>query len=133
MRVVNESLAAVWAAERITEGELRAIEANPREAEAEIRGGSPEAFVERDAEFHEMLARASGSQRMFDFCHVLRRHMIRYRVQSFHDPDETLLAFAGHVRIFEALKARDATALQRAVKDHVGGAREIIRRCAFSA
>lgn len=77
-------------------------------------------------------ARASGSQRMCDFCQVRRRHMIRYRVQSLHDPDETLLAFAGHVRIFEAPKARDATALQRAVKDHVEDAREIIGRCAFA-
>jgi DNA-binding GntR family transcriptional regulator len=59
--------------------------------------------------------------------------MIRYRVQSFHVEAEVLRAFAGHVQIVDALKKKDASALQEAVRRHVEEAREIIRRCSFAA
>jgi len=56
IRIVNETLAAVWAMNRITPEELGLLEQNLRGAEERIREGLPDSFVELDAEFHEILA-----------------------------------------------------------------------------
>lgn len=131
MRIANESLAAAWAVDRISEDEIRALEKTITETEAEISRGRPEAFVGKDSEFHEILIRAAGRRRMFELCQILRQHMLRYRMESFHDPVETRLALSGHVEILGALRAKDASALQGAIKRHIEQALQIIRRCAF--
>jgi DNA-binding GntR family transcriptional regulator len=131
IRVVNETLAAVWAARRITPDELRALERNLDLAEQQVRGGSPESFVERDAEFHEILARASGSEHLLELCQLLRRHMLRYRVKSLYRLESALTAIAGHRRVLDCLKRSDEEALRRAVKDHIEQSKEDVRRRAF--
>ncbi|MBW2016402.1 MAG: GntR family transcriptional regulator [Deltaproteobacteria bacterium] len=73
IRAVNETLAARWAIKRITSKNIRALEKNIEEAEREVKEGNPKAFVERDAEFHEILVRASGSERLMELCEQLRR------------------------------------------------------------
>lgn len=132
MRIANESLAATWAAERITAAEIKALEENLNEAQVQIQKGNPEAFVAKDSEFHEILIRASGRKRMFELCQILRRHMLRYRMECFHDLSETQLALSGHVQILEALKKRDVPALQASMRNHIEEALQIIKRCAFS-
>ena len=62
IRAVNEILACRWAMQRISPDDLKSIEDNLTLAEAEIKEGHPETFVERDAEFHELLVKASGSE-----------------------------------------------------------------------
>lgn len=62
IRTINETLAARWAMKRITPKELQALEENLVVSKREVNGGNPKAFVERDAEFHEILVRASGSE-----------------------------------------------------------------------
>lgn len=131
IRVMNETLAATWAAKKITEEELLALEENLRRAEAQILAGSPESFVERDGEFHEILARASGSEQLLELCQLLRRQMLRYRVKSLYRPESALAAIEQHRRILECLKARDETGLRGAVKDHIEQSKEDIRRRAF--
>jgi DNA-binding GntR family transcriptional regulator len=131
IRIVNESLAAVRAMRRITPEELRALEDNLHRAEEEIRGGAPESFVERDAEFHEILARASGSERLLELCQMLRRHMLRYRQKALHRQESGLAAIAGHRRILECLGRGDEDGLRRAMKDHIEQSKEDVRVHAF--
>src|SRR5208283_5292026 len=107
IRIANETLAARWAMKRITQKDLLLLESNLAEAEQEIRAGSPMAFVLRDAAFHEILARASGSERLFELCQLLRKHMLRYRTESLYLPETALRAIRGHRRILECLKAGD--------------------------
>jgi DNA-binding GntR family transcriptional regulator len=80
IRTINECLAARWAMQRITPKELQALEKNLSVSEAEVKKGNPRSFVELDAEFHEIVARASGSERLLELCQTLRRHMLRYRI-----------------------------------------------------
>ena len=105
IRVVNETLAARWAMKRITPKEILALENNLKVAEHEVRSGNPKAFVHRDAEFHEILAHASRSERLLELCQLLRKHMLRYRIESLYLPETALRAIQGHRRILEALKA----------------------------
>src|SRR5680860_275266 len=61
IRVVNETLAARWAIDRITAQELARLEADTARCEADLANGRLDGFAEHDAAFHEALAHASAS------------------------------------------------------------------------
>src|SRR5208283_6232449 len=131
IRIANETLAARWAMKRITPKELLALENNLKVAEHEVRSGNPRAFVHRDAEFHEILAHASRSERLLELCQLLRKHMLRYRIESLYLPETALRAIQGHRRILEALKASDESGLERAMRNHLEQSKIDTHRYAF--
>ena len=131
IRAVNEILAAQWAIKRITPQELSAMKDNIDTAEAEIKSGQPELFVERDAEFHELLVKASGSERLLELCQMLRRHMLRYRIESLYVSENGLRAVSGHRRILECLTRKESIGIEAAIRDHLVQSKRDIHRFAF--
>ncbi len=131
IRIVNETLAAKWAMKRITPKEVKALENNLDTAEHEVMQGDPKTFVHRDAEFHEILARASGSERLFELCELLRKHMLRYRVQGLYLPESALRAISGHREILKSLCAGDEKRLEYAIRDHLEWAMSDVHQHAF--
>ena len=130
IRAVNETLAARRAMKRISLKELQALEKNIAIAEAEVRAGNPEAFVERDAQFHEILLRASGSKRLFEFCRLLRRHMLRYRIENLCLRETALRAIKGHRRIMACLMRKDGENIESAIGEHLEQTKHDIQRYA---
>lgn len=131
IRTVNETLAARWAMNRITPKEVRALEANLAVAEAEAKQGTPKSFVELDAEFHETLARASGSRRLLELCQMLRRHMLRYRIESIFHEENVLRAIKGHRAIVACIKRKDKDGIEMAIRKHLEQSKRDIQRYAF--
>lgn len=131
IRAVNEVLAARWAIKRITAKEIKALEKNIRDGEREVRGGKPKAFVDRDEEFHETLARASGSARLLELCEQLRRHMLRYRIESLYLKETALRAIEDHKRILECIKSKDEKGVGAAIRRHLDYVKSSVRRYAF--
>jgi DNA-binding GntR family transcriptional regulator len=131
IRTINECLAARWAMQRITPAELQALEKNLSVSVAEATKGNPRSFVEFDAEFHEIVARASGSERLLELCQTLRRHMLRYRIESIFTAENVLRAIAGHQRIFECIAKKDEACIEQAVKDHLETSKKDVLRYAF--
>lgn len=127
IRIVNETLAAQWAMKRMTDKELRALEKNIIDSRKEIEAGDPKAFVERDADFHEILARASGSRRLLELCQMFRRHMLRYRIESLYRAETALGALEGHRKIVECFRTKDEKGLERALREHLEFAKQSIR------
>lgn len=128
IRAANEILAARWAMKRITPRELKALEQNLHTAEAEVKAGQVRAFVERDAEFHEILVRASGSERLLEMCQLLRRHMLRYRIESLYLSRTAFEAMAGHRRILDCIKRKDEEGIEPAIRDHLEFAKKSIQQ-----
>jgi len=131
IRTINECLAARWAMQRITPRELQALEKNLLVSEAEVTKGNPRSFVELDAEFHEIVARASGSERLLELCQTLRRHMLRYRIESIFTAENVFRAIAGHQRIFDCIAKKDEEGVEQAVKDHLETSKKDVLRYAF--
>lgn len=127
IRTVNETLAARWAMKRMTPRELRALEKSILDSEKEVKAGELKAFVERDAEFHEILARASGSRRLLELCQMLRRHMLRYRMESLYRKETALGAIEGHREILESLRRKDEKGLEAALREHLEFAKQSIQ------
>jgi DNA-binding GntR family transcriptional regulator len=126
IRTVNETLAARWALKRMTRKEFSALEKNITDSGKEVEAGDPKAFVERDAEFHEILARASGSRRLLELCQMLRRHMLRYRIESLYRKETALVAIEGHRKILECLRKKDENGLESALGEHLEFAKQSI-------
>ena len=131
IRKVVETLAATWAITRIKSEELEALRRNVLQSEATLRQGDLSVFPELDAQFHEILARASGSKRLIDLIQVLRSDMLRYRIKSLHRADTAALALDGHRRIFQCVLERNSSGIEDAVRNHLDQAKKTIRHYAF--
>lgn len=131
IRVVNETLAAQWAVQRMKPEDLEALDGNQTKAEQGARDGDFKSFVTYDAEFHEIIARASGSTKLMDICETLRRHMLLYRIESILSQDNVLGALKGHRRILECFQRRDMENIGPAVHDHLNYAKAMVHRYAF--
>lgn len=133
IRRVNEILAARWATERMTDKELRSLEENLFASEAEVKRGNPRSFVDLDAEFHDILARASGSERLEELCQLLRRHMLRYRIESIFLESNVLQAIREHRRIFQRIKKKDLKGVEQAIGRHLETSKKNILKYAFES
>lgn len=131
IRAVNETLAARWAMERMTSKEIHALEENVALSKRELKEKDPRAFVSRDAEFHEILVRASGSRRLSELCEMFRRHMLRYRLESLYLPETVLRAITWHHRIIECIKKKDHIGVKTAIHKHLEQSKKDIYRYAF--
>ena len=131
IRRVNEVLAARWAIERIDPKGIHALEKNISASEKEITRGNPKSFVEFDAEFHEILAKAGGSDRLYELCQVLRRHMLRYRIESILHERSVLRAVGEHRRILDCIKGKEVVGVERAIREHLDSSLKDILHYAF--
>lgn len=131
IRLANETLAARWAATRALPEEIADLEQNMLAEERAVAEGHTEVFVDLDAEFHEILFRASGSRRLLEICQGLRHHMLLFRVESLWLPETIGLASQGHQRIFDAIRAGNAAEAGAALAAHLEDAKTNIQRFAL--
>lgn len=131
IRRVIEELATQWAMEKARDRLIEGLKENIRIAEERVSKGDVRAFVELDAQFHETIAKYSGSQRLLELSQTLRRHMLRYRIQSIYSADNVLRAIAGHQGILEAIQKGDLSEIRQAIKHHLRQSKEDILRYAF--
>ncbi len=77
------------------------------------------AFVEMDAQFHDMISRVAGSNRLMEMNQSIRRYMLRYRLQSIYSEDNVRRAIAGHRKVLKAVEEGNAKAAQTAIRAHI--------------
>ena len=82
IREAIEKLATRWAMEKAPQKLIEELRKNLSISEEKATHGNPKAFVELDAQFHEIIASLSGSKRLQELSQTLRRHMLRYRIKS---------------------------------------------------
>lgn len=131
IRVAIEGIAIKWALERNKERLIKGLERNLALSERRLAKGGPKVFVDLDAQFHEVIARSSGSERLVEMAQMLRRHMLRYRIESIYVMDNVLRALEGHRAILKAVKEGDEVEAFEALKRHIEQSKEDILRYAF--
>lgn len=131
IRRVIEELAIQWAMEKAYDRLVKELKENILLAEEKVSSGEIKAFIELDALFHEIIARHSGSQRLLELAQTLRRHMLRYRIQSIYLADNVWRAIEGHKRILEAVERRDRSTVQEAIRRHLEQSKIDVLKYAF--
>lgn len=131
IRRVVEELTTRWAVEKDRDSLIEALRENIADSEEKTSSGDVKSFVELDAQFHEIIARFSGSQRLLELAQTLRRHMLRYRIQSIYSAANVLRAIEGHKGILEAIQKGGLDEVNRAIHDHLQQSKRDILRYAF--
>jgi DNA-binding GntR family transcriptional regulator len=131
IRSAIEGLAARWAMEKAHEKLVIELEKNISIAEDKVSKGDVRAFVDMDAKFHEIISKFSGSQRLLELAQTLRRHMLRYRIQSIYLVDNVLMAIDGHKGILRAIEKRNLVEVNKAIQHHMEQSKKDILRYAF--
>jgi DNA-binding GntR family transcriptional regulator len=131
IRETIEKMAADWAMDKDPEKLVAELKKNIARSEKVLAAGTAKSFVELDAQFHEIIARLSGGPRLLELAQTLRRHMLRYRVESIYTADNVQRAVAGHRGILQAIERRDREGVQKAIAGHLDQSKQDILRYAF--
>ncbi|MBI5442934.1 MAG: GntR family transcriptional regulator [Deltaproteobacteria bacterium] len=131
IRAAVETLAASWAIRKSPKKVLSELKRNVALTQERLDQARFSDFIDLDAQFHEIIARASGSDRILELAQTLRSHMLRYRVQSIYSAGNVIEAIAGHTRIIAALESGDADGIKRAVETHMEESKNAIIHYVF--
>jgi DNA-binding GntR family transcriptional regulator len=131
IRTAIEGVAARWAMAKSPQKLIEDLRKNISVSEEKAVHGDPKSFIDLDAQFHEIIARQSGSTRLQELGQTLRRHMLRYRVQSIYLIDNVLNAIQGHKGILEAFEKGNLEDINRAIRFHLEQSKKDILRYAF--
>lgn len=131
IRTAIEGVAARWAMEKAPQKLIEELRENISVSEEKAVHGDPRAFVDMDAQFHEIIARLSGSKRLQELAQSLRRHMLRYRIQSIYLTENVVRAIEGHKGILRAIEKGDLEDVNKAIKFHIEQSKKDILRYAF--
>lgn len=119
IRLSLEALALRWALSKDPVGLANALRDNLSRCEQQVAAGELKAFVEMDAQFHDLISKIADSSRLMEMTNSIRRYMLRYRIQSIYTEDNVHRAIAGHKAVFIAIEDGDKKAAQRALRAHI--------------
>jgi DNA-binding GntR family transcriptional regulator len=131
IRAAVEGLAARWAMEKGHQKLVEELERNISLSEDKVSKRDVRAFVDMDAQFHEIISKFSGSKRLLELAQTLRRHMLRYRMQSIYSVDNVLRAIDGHKGILRAIERVNLEEVNKAIRHHMEQSKKDILRYAF--
>ncbi|CAB1061507.1 Transcriptional regulator, GntR family [Olavius sp. associated proteobacterium Delta 1] len=126
IRLALEALALRWALSKDPAGLANAMKENLSLCEKRIAEGDLKAFVELDAQFHELISRIADSSRLREMTNSIRRYMLRYRIQSIYTEENVRRAVTGHQSVLKAIEDGDKKAAQRALRAHIKQSKEDI-------
>jgi DNA-binding GntR family transcriptional regulator len=131
IRGVLETLAASWVIEKEHAALVAELRRNVSTSEESIAKGDFQAFAGMDMQFHEAIARLSGSPHIFEITQLMRQHMLRFRIACFDAEEIVVRALDGHRLILRAIERRDAEEAGRALNYHLDLSLRDILRTAF--
>ena len=118
-RTAIEKIAVKWAIEKITPEELERLEINLQKTDDILKSGATESMMDLDIEFHQIIYRAARSKTLYKISQTLSDHTLRFRLACIHVPELAQRARQGHMKIFQAIQAKDSTAAEEMVQGHL--------------
>lgn len=122
VRAALESLAAGLACDRITDEELEQLERSVVQISELAEQANLDGLVQEDAEFHEIIYRASRNKRLILILTNLQEQIQRFRLTTLSRPGRTRKALDEHRQIVEAISERNVELAQRLAWEHIENA-----------
>jgi DNA-binding GntR family transcriptional regulator len=119
IRLALETLAVKWASTKISEKELARLGKIILLSEKYIQRNDPQAVVKLDTEFHDIICKASKSERIIDLSQSLRDQMLKFRMKGLRFPENVRRSNEGHQRILKAMKSKNMKRIESAVRFHI--------------
>ena len=131
IRAVLEPLAVKKAIESEDQSYVGELEEVLKKTEKAARQNQINSFLQYDAEFDEIIVRASGMKTLVDVWATLRHRLKLYRMGAQDSLETMMRSIKGHWKILECLKVKDKEGVNRAIIEHLEDSKQDIRRIRF--
>jgi DNA-binding GntR family transcriptional regulator len=131
IRAVLEPLAVKKAIESEDQSYISELEEVLKKTEKAARQNQINSFLQYDAEFDEIIVRASGMKTLVDVWATLRHRLKLYRMGAQDSLETMMRSIKGHWKILECLKVKDKEGVNRAIIEHLEDSKQDIRRIRF--
>jgi DNA-binding GntR family transcriptional regulator len=132
IRSVIEALAARWAIEKSHKKLAIDLANNIAKQEKALSKKKLQEYIELDAQFHDIIAKMSGSDRLLELVQTLRRHMLRYRTHVVYAIDTAIRSVEGHRRIVNAIEQGNVEMAIEALQYHLQQSKDDILQYVLS-
>jgi DNA-binding GntR family transcriptional regulator len=126
IRAVLESYAAYLATERIDETTISKLETSIEVYKEAMAQGDMEKLMAVNGQFHEIIYRAAGSQKLYSLINNFRDFISRYRRLLLTCQEYAALSLKDHIDMVEAMRAKDKDKVESLVKTHISRGKGII-------
>lgn len=126
IREAMEGIVARLAAEMLPEAQIAALEKNCAVVAELGRNGNPHAFFEAAREFHWILIRGVGNQRVREILGNIREQLVPVRKYLVSNPEKVTADLEDHARILEAVRRRDPDEAERIMRRHIRAMRSAL-------
>ena len=123
VRLALEGYAARLASQRITDAQIEEL---ARARDATVVGGPLTVRVERNEAFHNHVVAIAGNERMASTLANNRNYGFNRQAASLYTPDDLVVSAEQHVRLVDAVIARDGDVAEQIAREHIQSALEII-------
>ena len=130
IRLRTEGLATRWAAERMTQEQIKGLHELLDLQEFYLSQENTNELKNTDTRFHDALYEACGSKTLQDILSSLHRKMQRFRRRSLSHMERATIALKEHRAILAALEVKDPQKAEEAAVIHVRNARDhVLKTC----
>jgi DNA-binding GntR family transcriptional regulator len=127
VRAALEGVAALLACQRASDAQIQHIvDFHHAQNRAKLEMPASDYLVEYNDAFHEAVVAAAGNERLRDFIRRNREFFFSYRIARLYSEEEARNSLNGHDEVVEALVARDGERAERAMRQHIFEARDVI-------
>ena len=123
-----EGRSAWEAATKLQDDDLARLEEIHARLEAHAASGQVDGFFELNQDFHRLIQEISGNRWLLQLAQDLRKVLKLTRMHSLTVDGRLQQSMAEHQAVMAALRARDATAAEHAMRDHLLAGRMAIAR-----
>lgn len=126
VRKALDILCVELACERISEEELSALKTACDEFEVAVQKGDVKNIALADVQFHDIIVKATGNDRLLQLVNNLSEQMYRYRYEYIKDINGHQKLVEEHRKIVESIENADKSAAGKAVAIHIDNQRKTI-------
>ena len=119
VRMGLEDLAVKFACRRITEKQLEDMDRASRKFVEAVRKEDLTELAQADVEFHDLIYKATGNDRLVQLLNNIREQMYRYRVEYLKDAEIRASLVREHDELLERLRLRDVDGARRITQKHI--------------
>lgn len=119
VREVLEGMAARLVATKITDEILEEMKKYFEGREQQIRGGYLEEYSKADVNFHDLLLRACGNERLVRMMNNLYDYIQMLRLRTVILPGRAEKSLKEHLMIIDALEKRDPDLAEKKIREHI--------------
>ena len=119
VRASLEELAISLACERITDEKIAELKEALEQFRTVIKGKDVTKIAQMDVALHDVIFEATQNARLVQMVNNLREQMYRYRLEYLKDFSTHSRLDEEHVKIFEAVSARDIERATALIREHI--------------